>query len=781
MKLRLAFIVAAIPTLAIAGDDHAAIEPLLKHYCVRCHGPVTAKSDLRLDRLNELDGGQFQNVYERLADRTMPPDDERQPTPSDRERLVQHMLELASTSSVMTATGLRRLNKREYSNTVRDLLGLRQGVFDPGEYIYDDEVDEGFDTAAESLVISNELLMEYMEAGDKSLRQALFIEDTKRPESQTIKINVMRMRGIGGSRYINNDKGRTICRCGGKAMIFDGQSTRTVQTPGRYTITITAAGVDRDNYPVRFAPADGPIVMGVGVKQDVAASVSSKNQLLKEFELQDDVDETFQFDLWIDKGFYPYISFVNGSSKPITQVRSYIRRRKIDQSAMKEPYRGPGVRVSRFQIEGPFFDEWPPPSIRTTFDADEIPDLADTSARRDLLVRFATRAFRRPATSTELVSYEEYLHAQHAGNVSWHEATIRTLAAMMSSVDFLFIREGSGQLDGYELASRLSYFFWSTMPDAELLSLAKSGKLTDPSVLEEQVVRLLGDARASRFCDSFATQWLSLDELGTMPPDAKGEFRSYYRNNLEPAMLEETKRFFAHVLQENRSIRDFIDCDYSFINRDLAELYGVPFDGPKNGFARVSFEPQSNRGGLLGHGSILTLTANGVDTSPVERGVWVLADLLGTPPPPPPKEVPALTPDLNGAETVRDLLEKHRSDAACMECHRRMDPLGFALEAYDPIGRFRTRYSKTQTVSTHGNYLGEDFTDVVELKQILTTDIRPFARNLAIRIAEYAKGRELVASDYEVVTAILDAAEKENFRLRDLVVAITTGRLMTHR
>ena len=173
--------------------------------------------------------------------------------------------------------------------------------------------------------------------------------------------------------------------------------------------------------------------------------------------------------------------------------------------------------------------------------------------------------------------------------------------------------------------------------------------------------------------------------------------------------------------------------------------------------------------------------SNGVETSPVERGVWVLADFLGTPPPPPPKEVPAITPDLNGAETVRDLLEKHRSDKACMECHRRMDPLGFALEAYDPIGRFRTKYSKTQTVSTRGNYLGKDFADVTELKQILSNDLRPFARNLAIRIAVYAKGRKLNAADFGTIESVLDQNKKANYRLQDLVIAIATSDLMTHR
>lgn len=787
-----------LPSFAVGADDFATIQPLVQKFCVRCHGPVRQKGDIRLDRLANLDAATFETVYEQLAGGLMPPDDQRQPTSAERAMLTQHVLEMAKKNSPITAPGLRRLNKREYGNTVRDLLGLRNGTFDPSEYIYDDEIDEGFDTAADSLVISNELLMEYMDAAEKSLRHALFTSETTKPAAQVTNVRVEKMAGVGGGRYINNHRDHVICRSGGKAMVYDGLPTRTMKLPGRYTITVTAAGIDRGYYPVRFAPEKGPVIMGFGVKQAVAASVSSKSTLLKTFELKDDVDQTFQFDAWIDKDHFPYFSFVNGSGKPITQVRSNIRRRKIPASAMNQPYRGPGIRISKFKIEGPFLDEWPTASIRTTYDSDQIPDLADPAAREEVLLRFARRAFRRSVSKEEVAPYLNYLDKQRIGGIlppqnrdgrrrqdaadtSWHDATIKTFAAMMSSVDFLYIREGQGALDAYELANRLSYFLWSTMPDAELFALAKSGRLKEPAVLRRQVDRLLSDERAKQFSNSFADQWLTLDKLGSMPPDAKGEFREYYRQNLEPAMLEETRRYFRYVLNENRSVRDFIDSNYSFVNRGLASLYGVPFSGNTKGFVKVTFPPNAKRGGLLGHGSILTLTANGVETSPVERGVWVLADLLGTPPPPPPKEVPAITPDLNGAETVRDLLEKHRSDKACMECHRRMDPLGFALEAYDPIGRFRMRYSKTQQVSTEGNYLGKDFADVDELKQILVSDTRPFARNLVIRIAEYAKGRKLVAADYPTVEAIVNDVEKDGFRLNSMVIAIATSDLMKHR
>lgn len=782
MKIFGLFVCLCVSALASAADDITPLQPFFDTYCVRCHGPKTHKGDIRLDRLTALDAATHQAVYEQLADGSMPPDDQPQPSSVERTKLMRQVLELAKKDSAVVASGLRRLNKREYGNTVRDLLGLHNGIFDPSEYVYDDEIDEGFDTSSESLVISNELLMEYMEAADKSLRHALFTDETSRPEPRVIDVNIGRMRGVGGARYIHNRKNEIICRSSGKAMVYDGQSSRTMTIPGRYTVTVTAAAVDRDAYPVRFAPAKGPVIMGFGVQQDAAASVSGKARLVKTFELKDEVDQTFTFDAWIDKDYFPFFSFVNGSSKPITQVRSNIRRRKIDRSEMQKPYRGPGIRIRSFRVEGPFIDQWPPASIRTTYDTDDIPKLADPATRQDVVVRFATRAFRRDVTKEEVAAYLAFLDRQRDGRASWHEATIRAFAAMMSSVDFLYIREKQGELDAYELASRLSYFFWSTMPDDELFRLAGSGKLNDPIVLREQVSRMLSDPRSEQFSTSFAEQWLALDKLGTMPPDAKGELRAYYRDRLETAMLGETHRFFRHVLQENRTVRDFIDSDYSFVNKSLADLYGVPFDGDgKDEFVHVRFPRGAKRGGLLGHGSILTLSANGVETSPIERGVWVLSDLLGTPPPPPPKAVPALTPDLNGAVTVREMLEKHRNDPACMECHRRMDPLGFALEAYDPIGRFRTKYSKKQSVSTHGNYLGKDFDDVTELKKILASDIRPFTRNLIIRITEYAKGRKLVVADYATVQTLVDEAAENGFKFKDIIMSIASSSLMTQR
>jgi hypothetical protein len=783
--MRISIFCVAIMLCSASASSNAA-EPFqqqafFRSYCVKCHGPGNSEGDVRLDQTSSLDTQTWHKVYEQLASGEMPPDSEKQPPGSERAAVQKLALTLATKNSRVTSTGLRRLNKREYTNTVRDLLGLNAGPFDPGQYIYEDDIEQGFDTQAESLVISSELLLEYLGAGEKSLRQALFSIERTRPEPRVANVNMRRMSGTGGGRYVNKGKHHIISRIGGGKVFA---SNGSIAIPGRYRITVTASGIDRDTYPIRLAPASGPIVLGFGVGPTQGGSVASTSTLLERVDLQDNVDQTFQFESWIDAGYRPYVSFVNGATKPITQIRANVRRGRLPASAQKQRYKGPGIRFSQFKVEGPIHDEWPAKSIRTTLAAKTVPDLSKNAERRKLLQRFASRAFRRSVTAAQLAAYVTYLDKQFAETSDWRESLIRTFASIMASPDFLYIREDPGQLNSTALVNRLSYFFWSTMPDDELFRLADADGFSQPGnqQLRQQVERMLKDPRSEQFLTSFADQWLSLDELGTMPPDTKGPYKAYYRQGLNSAMLQETHLYFRYVVEENRSVRDFIDSNYSFVNQPLAKHYGLPFKGTDGErFRKVTLPAKAKRGGLLGHASILTLTSNGVETSPIERGVWVLADLMGTPPPPPPKAVPALTPDLNGTETVRDMLVKHRSDPACFKCHQRMDPLGFALEAYDPIGGLRTKYSRTQRVSTQGNYLGKKFNDISELKQILTIDLRPFARNLIIRLAEYAKGRELIAADMTTVETLLDRAADNDYRFRDMIVDLSTSALMTNR
>ena len=336
--------------------------------------------------------------------------------------------------------------------------------------------------------------------------------------------------------------------------------------------------------------------------------------------------------------------------------------------------------------------------------------------------------------------------------------------AVLCSPGFLYLNLGEGALDEVALASRLSYFLWSSPPDETLLDLAFAGQLKPG--LSAQVTRMLADPKSERFVRHFVRRWLDLDNIGTMPPS--GEFLIYYRDNLETAMRGETETFFRHVLDNNLPPREFLNADYSFLNRELALHYGI--EGVQgNQLQRVSLN-NSRRGGLLGHGAFLTASANGVDTSPVVRGIYVLEKLLGYTPPPPPPDVPAIEPDIRGADTIRDLLQKHREVATCAECHRKIDPLGFALENFDAIGGWRDEYEKKTPIDPSGKLPGGDhFRTVPEFRKLLVDRQDQFDRCLTEKLLTYALGRELEIGDRPGIDQILaDLADRKG-GLRDLI------------
>ena len=319
------------------------------------------------------------------------------------------------------------------------------------------------------------------------------------------------------------------------------------------------------------------------------------------------------------------------------------------------------------------------------------------AARVDIeqvVLRFASRAFRQPVKSDQVAHYVAFIRERIRSGEANATSIKYGLAAILTSPRFLYLDEGNEEADttlsNHELAARLSYFLWSTMPDAKLLSIASSGKLSSPFILKTEIDRMLRDDKVGDFVEHFTDSWLRINTLGTMPPDSKA-FGSYYDDRLEDSFKQETRLFFGDLIHNNGSILNLLDSNYTFANDVLATHYGInDVDGEH--FRKVSLKPQHHRGGLLGQGSVLTVTANGIETSPVVRGVWVLENIFGTPPPPPPPDVEPLEPDTRGASTIREQLNKHRNVAACADCHAKIDPAGFALEFFDPIGGYRSRY-----------------------------------------------------------------------------------------
>ena len=774
-------LISVILAVSVSAEiDYRFLRPYLNEYCIKCHGADKQKGDVRFDIFDDADPDLWKHVLEQITNGDMPPEDEKQPQKELNDKVKAYILKQGGKSAKTVSTGLRRLNKREYENTVRDLLGVNNGIFDPGKFIYEDEVEHGFDTEAEELVISYELLLEYLQSAERSMRVALFADSLDKPESKLIKVSTKKMKG-GSGRYATAKPDHIILRVGGNAKIFDGEETRMMTQSGRYKIKVTASETGRGNYDVPLMPKSVPLKLGVGIISELEQGITASGELKGVYELDGEKKLTFELDTWIDSGFHPYISFVNGPRKPVSKIRSGSRRGEIEGVERGSEYLGPGIKVTSYTIEGPFNDEWPPMSYKVTYANDKVPNLNNANVRAQVLKAFVWRSCRRPVPDSDIAPYTKFLNAQYKETGDWQEALIRTFSAVMGSIDFLYIREGQGELNDFELASRLSYLLWSTMPDKELFALANSGQLRDPAVFKKQILRFLDDPRAAQFTRSFVDQWLSVDKLGKMPPDIKNkDYKIYYTKGLENSMRLETYKFFEHVLHENKSVRDFIDSDYTFVNNGLAELYDIPFSGGKE-LEKVEIPSSSKRGGLLGHASVLTLTANGVETSPVERGHWVLDEFLGTPPPPAPEEVPALVPDLLGATTVREQLVKHREDVACMTCHKKMDPPGFALESFDPIGRFRTKYENKNEVTSNGTFLGEDFKDIDGLKKLLMKQDKVFARSLMIKFAEYAKGRKLNIADLAIVDRLLRNSAMKDYAFRDMLISVMTSELMTHR
>ncbi len=495
-------------------------------------------------------------------------------------------------------------------------------------------------------------------------------------------------------------------------------------------------------------------------------------------------------------------------------------------------YQGPEVRVHYWQVTGPMRDDKTHPARLLLF-AHIAPDEKHIESARlqSELQGLASRLFRREVTGEDIAPYAAALQKRLDGKTRYADAARPVFKALLCSSEFLFLteftednqtggqsdKETNGQpvapsphpivsLSPHQLATRLSYFLTAGPPDDRLRSLAAKGPLDAKAIITE-TDRLLDSPRGDRFLHLFTEQWLGLNKLGTMPP-SKETFPAYHIDRLEPAMKEETRRFIAELIRTNQPVTALVDADFTYLNAGLARLYEVDFetisqsdketgrqsDGETthgkpvspsphpivslSGLTRVSLPADSPRRGLLGQASILTITANGVETSPVKRGVWLLEKLFGTPPSPPPPDVPPIEPDIRGATTIRQQLEKHRNVQACADCHAKIDPLGFALEAYDPIGHFRSAYPNGAAIDTSGDYRGQPINSPADIRAYLIKHPDLLAQNLAHRLLTYALGRPLGFTDQPALRRLQSDWKAKGYTLRELVHLITTSELM---
>ncbi len=848
MTNRLLPLLVLLPTTLIAAEADFDTIGYLKNHCIRCHGNKEQNADRRFDLLNtELSDQQTAEQWQEILDvinlGKMPPGDERQPSADDTKRFVATVTRQLDQARESLAAGgqarFRRLNRYEYRNTIRDLLGVNMDSFDPTtSFPAYDRVD-GFENIGEHLVLSDYLLQCYLEAASQSIDKAVQNRETVQPIAE-----VLRAKDMCRDKYhfrplvyfeVNPTGDYVDVAHSDPSLkrIYAGRF-KGVPADGYYTIRVKAEGINREHpYPPKLLQVDRaePIKMQVIVTDPQVArppaGQNSSDRIVATVPLADHQSTVYEFRTWMDKGFVPVIRYANG---PLDFKPSLIRILKVhhpdsltsnwrDVFATKpaeildvwlsDAYQGPRMRIYQMEIAGPEARPVAATGVPPHLDF-RVVDLAKDPLAAGSLVSptmaepretvthtssalahangkaiqgFLFRAFRRPPLGSEITRYHTFFRSRLDGGESAETAFLTTCKVILCSPNFLYVDTPpeSSETDqrSFRLASRLSYFLWSSMPDQPLLDAAATGKLNVPQTLVAQTRRLLNDSRSEAFIEHFTNSWLHLNELGSMPPDTL-KFSTYYDRQLEPLMRRETQLFFAEVLRQNLSIEHFIDSDFTFANRYLAAHYELP-SIVGDDFRRVALPQQSLRGGLLGQASVLTATSNGVETSPVTRGIWVLENILGSPPPPPPTDVEPLEPDIRGATTIRQQLAKHRNVATCAECHRKIDPIGFAMESFDPVGSFRREYldstgKPVSAVDTAGTLpTGESFENIAELKQLLLNQKDQFARCLTEKMLTYSLGREIGFQDRPAVKAIVRELAARGDGLQDLVELIVTS------
>ncbi|MBL6704621.1 MAG: DUF1592 domain-containing protein [Planctomycetaceae bacterium] len=754
----------------------------LKTYCADCHGAETQEGDVRLDRLT-LDLSDKRrhetlwSVLDQLEAGDMPPKDEAQPTDAQRSHVIEFLsayLAKAEGKSISSSepVPLRRLTRVQYRNTLRDLLGV-DVTQDPTSSFPGDSAEHGFTTHAESLKVSSYLMDAYMQAADWALTAAT--RHGPRPETKKIQANYPDLSGpvAGVAEFADLYSSSTAARSLSKFKFLWRQFDRRYAPPPggvKIGIEFEAEALNRkiSDPEIREAYARqgyqaGSQPFALGIYLLTGSKETAKAQLVQAFDIPDHATTSHSLEVWIPDDYTIGFGFLNGPSVKklhefLPQLSGMKDSRKPD---FKEAISGidiPKIRIRNLILEGPIYEQWPPENHAAIY--------GEGLSYKEIVRQFAKRAFRRPVSEETIQPFVDL-----AG--SDPQSLRRALIAVLCSPPFVYLQEPSGELDDYAIASRLSYFLWNSMPDSELLRLADKGQLKDPAVISAQLDRMLDDNKARSLTDEFVYQWLDFANISEMPPTGN-EFRVFYQQNLHEAMLDETTRFFEELLDKNLPVRNFIDSDFTFLNRNLADLYGLDLD---LGYAleKVSLTGVPTRGGLLGQGSVLTASANGVETSPVTRGVWVLENLMGTPPSPPPPNVPAASPDIRGALTVREILDKHRSDSACNSCHIEIDPHGYALEHFDPIGRWRESYPSGHAIEADGEIGRQAFDGIAEMKAVLLKYEKTVAKGLLVKLLEYGTGRKMELGDRAEIHRLTLAAQQRGYGLRDIFDLVATS------
>lgn len=772
-----------------AADNKLPVHPFLAQHCADCHSDSETQGGFNVTDAgtafnDEKTFATWVRVFDRIDQNEMPPRDADQPKASEKKSFLGGLgRKLEAVHSAEKGTVLRRLNRQEYENTLNDIFGTN---LDLVSRLPEDGRSHEFENVGKSLNLSMVQLNQYLESIDAVMDDAIS-KYTKPPKRESRKISYA--NGREAPKFIGK---QWLKRPDGAIVFFRQFGYPTgmlrdsgVPQSGKYKVRVTGYAFQSDK-PITFS------VGGTTFKKGLEKPTYGY------YSMPPGKPTTIELETWIESNY-----MIEILPWGIIDRDNQLRKNGIKN------YKGPGLAILHVELDGPITDEFPTRGHNLIFDGlsrnEVIPsnksqmnkswyvpqfkvDLKNESSEiSKALIRVATKAFRRPTQRTEIKPYQDLYNSEKKNGASVEEALRTAVAAIFCAPDFIYLKESQGKLNDLELANRLSYFLNRTTPDNQLLDSAVKGELTNNSAnLKQQVDRLLEHEHFNRFVKDFTDSWLNLRDIEFTSPDQS--LFPEYDQFLQNSMLDETRLYVKEIILKNHSIQNLVKSDFAMLNSRLAEHYGI--DGVNHAeVQKVSLPSDSLRGGLLSQASILKVSANGTNTSPVVRGVWVTERILGVIPQPPPPGVAGVEPDIRGATTLRELLDKHRDSDNCRACHALIDPPGFALESFNPIGGFRenfrslgkgeklrlevngrrVRYRLGPKVDSTGKLLdGTSFQGYKDFRDHLAQNEKLLATSFTEKVLTFATGREMGFSDRKIIEEIVKESSKTGYNIRDL-------------
>ena len=772
-----------------------AVGKYMQAHCVKCHGADKQEGEFRVDTLSKNvgidDTALWAEVRERISSGEMPPEDvENRPTADQGAEVVEWLTikieegEQARMSK-MDRVSFHRLSREEYVNTIYDLIGVHFDATDPGGFSEDPDW-QGFERIGSVLSLSPNHIEKYFEAAETILTEAY---PDKEPEEFKLMKEAVPVRSIG-EPYKSQLEAKGLL----DKVRFDlwPEDMHRYSNPGRlpvagvYEVRVKLSGLKPEDGRAPRLKVYHDKLDRVLFAQDVVAPEDDPTIITfqthlpegsQSIHLYNDVPGPSNLPRSGRHGRKPFVSIKDG------RIPWQLKLTDEEGNALY-----PFLILDWCEWRGPIITE-KEQALRDDYWPTEEGNLDQV---RSGLSKLAERAFRRPLREGEIDQYVGLVESEMAAGATFKAALKTSMLAILCSKSFLFVVEGEANndrqtLNDWEIATRLSYFLWSTMPDEELFNLAEQGKLHDKQVLKQQVARMLADPKAKRFSDSFPRQWLELKKVGMFPPD-EGLYPEYDQH-LEDSMIGETTAFFGEILEKNLTLREFLNSDWTMLNPRLAMFYGIP-NVSGDQFQRISLKPEDHRGGLLTQASVLSLTSDGQRHRPVHRGVWLSKAIFGKTPPPPPANVDAIEPNPvdSAKSTLRMKIEAHRDNPSCASCHKKIDPLGLAFENYDAIGSWRTvekvqrGTGKDPEVNPSGELPdGRSFADAGEFKQLLLDDLDAFNATFIEKLATYGLRRAMTFEDEKDLAAIAEAAKKDDYKVKSIVETFVLSDLFQKR